>query len=122
MYPVGALQQLTTNAIMHRTYEATNAPVRVTWFNDRIEIINPGGPFGTVTSENFGNPSVTDYRNPNLDEAMKVLGLVQKFGIGILIVRNLLSQAGYTEPLFQFPANFLFVTVRSTSNEEEETQ
>ncbi len=58
----------------HRSYESTNAPIRITWFNDRIEIQNPGGPFGQVTKQNFGKPGVVDYRNPHLAEAMKVLG------------------------------------------------
>lgn len=87
MYAPVALQQLTRNAIMHRTYEATNAPARVYWFDDRIEIINPGGPFGSVTPENFGAPGITDYRNPNLAEAMRVLGFVQRFGFGIQLAR-----------------------------------
>ena len=46
LYPVQALQQITRNAVMHRTYEATNAPIRVSWFNDRIEILSPGGAYG----------------------------------------------------------------------------
>ena len=37
-YARGALQQLTLNAVMHRTYEGTNSPVHVYWFDDRIEI------------------------------------------------------------------------------------
>jgi ATP-dependent DNA helicase RecG len=45
-YPLVALQQLARNAILHRTYEGTYAPVRISWFSDRIEIQNPGGPFG----------------------------------------------------------------------------
>ena len=53
--------------------------------NDRIEILSPGGPFGQVTVENFGQPGIVDYRNPNLAEAMRVLGLVQRFGVGIAI-------------------------------------
>ncbi len=71
-YPAVALQQLARNAVMHRTYESTNAPVRITWFKDRIEIQNPGGPFGQVTKQNFGKPGGVDYRNPHLAEAMKV--------------------------------------------------
>ena len=39
-----ALHQITRNAVMHRTYEVTNAPVHVYWFNDRIEVLSPGGP------------------------------------------------------------------------------
>ena len=69
-----ALQQLARNAVLHRTYEATNAPSRVYWFSDRIEIHSPGGLFGRVNAENFGEPDVTDYRNPSLAEAMKVSG------------------------------------------------
>ena len=44
-YPLGALQQLVRNAVMHRTYDGTNAPVHVYWFDDRIEINSPGGPY-----------------------------------------------------------------------------
>jgi len=87
-YPRVALQQLARNAVMHRAYEGTNAPIRIYWFADRIEIQNPGGPFGMVTKENFGQPGVTDYRNPNLAEAMRVLGYVQRFGIGIATARR----------------------------------
>ena len=93
-YPLVALQQLARNAIMHRAYESTNAPIRVTWFNDRIEIQNPGGPFGQVTKSNFGKPGVTDYRNPHLAEAMKVLGYVQRFGVGIQLAQEALRKNG----------------------------
>jgi len=87
-YALDALRQLVRNAYMHRSYEATNAPVRVYWFDDRIEIHNPGGPFGSVTVENFGQPGITDYRNPNLAEALRALGYVQRFGAGIAIARK----------------------------------
>src|SRR5208337_1667294 len=46
-YPLVALQQLARNAVMHRTYEGTNSPVRIHWFDDRIEMVNPGGPYGS---------------------------------------------------------------------------
>lgn len=91
-YPMDALRQLVRNAFMHRSYEATNAPVRVYWFDDRIEIHNPGGPYGSVTPENFGQPGVTDYRNPNLAEALRALGFVQRFGAGIAIARKMLGE------------------------------
>ena len=90
-YPMEALRQLVRNAYLHRSYEATNSPVRVYWFDDRIEIHNPGGPFGTVTPENFGEPGVVDYRNPNLAEALRALGYVQRFGAGIAIARRALG-------------------------------
>jgi len=48
-YPAEALRQLLRNAYMHRSYETTHAPIRVYWFDDRIEITSPGGPYGSVT-------------------------------------------------------------------------
>ena len=44
--PFEALQQLFRNAVLHRNYESSNAPVRVSWFHDRVEIHSPGGPYG----------------------------------------------------------------------------
>jgi ATP-dependent DNA helicase RecG len=44
-----------------------------------------------VTPENFGQPGVTDYRNPNLAEALRALGFVQRFGAGIAIARKALG-------------------------------
>ena len=112
-FPLPALRQLVRNAVMHRSYEATNAPVRVTWFDDRIEIQNPGGPFGAVTRENFGDPGITDYRNPNLAEAMKILGFVQRFGVGIQTAQRSLRDSGCPEAEFNVEPTHILVTVRT---------
>jgi ATP-dependent DNA helicase RecG len=111
-YPLPALQQLIRNAILHRTYEGTNSPVRIYWFSDRIEIHSPGGPFGQVTRENFGQPGVTDYRNPHLAEAMRVLGYVQRFGIGIQIAKKQLADNGNPPLEFHIEQNHILATVR----------
>ena len=112
-YPVAALQQLIRNAIMHRTYESTNAPTRLYWFNDRVEIQNPGGPFGQVTKDNFGNPGASDYRNPNLAAVMKELGYVQRFGFGIAIARRELASNGNPALEFQVADSHIAAIVRS---------
>ena len=99
-YPIAAIQQIVYNAVMHRSYERTNAPVRVYWYNDRIEIISPGGLYGDVTPENFGRPGITDYRNPNLAVTMKTFGIVQRFGRGLNIARDEMKRNGNPEPEF----------------------
>jgi len=91
-YPAPAFQQLIYNAVLHRTYENTNAPIRIYWFNDRMEIHSPGGPYGNVTIENFGLPGITDYRNPNLATVLKNLGYVQTFGRGIATAKRALKE------------------------------
>ena len=111
-YPMPALQQILRNAIMHRTYENTNSPVRVYWFNDRIEIFSPGGPFGIVTEKNFEMPGYTDYRNPNLAEAMKILGFVQKFGMGIQIAKAELEKNGNPALEYKIEPENILCTIR----------
>jgi ATP-dependent DNA helicase RecG len=112
-YPLVALQQLTRNALMHRAYETSTAPVRVTWLSDRVEIQNPGGPFGQVTIENFGQAGITDYRNPTIAEAMRQLGYVQRFGVGIAIARKALADNGNPELQFQVEPTYVSVTMRA---------
>lgn len=111
-YPIVALQQLVRNAVMHRSYEETNAPVRVYWFNDRIEVQNPGGLFGQVNRQNFGQGSITDYRNPHLAEAMKNLGYVQRFGIGIPTAKKELKKNGNPAAEFIVEDSYISVIIR----------
>lgn len=111
-YPIAALQQLVRNAVMHRDYQTSNAPTRINWFNDRIEIQNPGGPYGQVTVENFGQPGITDYRNPHVAESMRALGYVQRFGVGIQIARKQLADNGNPPPEFDVQPNHILVVVR----------
>ena len=78
-YPYWATRELLMNAIMHRDYE-TNAPIQFYEYDDRIEIQNPGGLYGKVSPENF--PNVSDYRNPFIAEAMKILGYPRLYHAG----------------------------------------
>jgi len=110
-YPLAALQQITRNALMHRSYEHTNSPVRLTWFADRVEIANPGGPYGIVNVENFGT-GATDYRNPTLAEVMRGLGYVQRFGAGIPITKKALLNNGNPEPTFAVTPSHVTVTIK----------
>lgn len=111
LYPPAALEQIARNAVMHRAYESTNAPIRVYWYDDRIEISNPGGPYGNVTIQNFGQPGYADYRNPHVAEAMRVLGLVQRFGAGIQTAQAALRHNGSPALKFRVETAMVFVTL-----------
>lgn len=112
-YPIEALREVCMNSIMHRNYESSNAPVRVAWFDDRIEVTNPGGPFGQVRPDNFDR--VNDYRNPSLAAAMKSLGYVNQFGRGIGRIRASLHRNGNPEPEFVVDEASWTVTLRSAT-------
>ncbi len=111
-YPEVAIRQLLRNAVMHRSYEMTNSPVRLSWYDDRIEIISPGGPFGIVTPQNFGSDSLTDYRNPNLADAMKTLGIVERFGFGITAARESCAANGNPPPEFDARPTHVLARIR----------
>jgi ATP-dependent DNA helicase RecG len=110
-YPAAALRQLTRNALIHRNYESSNAPTRIYWFADRVEVHSPGGLFGQVTAGSFGT-GTTDYRNPLVAEVLATLGYVQRFGYGIPLARRALRDNGNPEPDFTFEASAVLATVR----------
>jgi len=97
VYDDGSLSGLKASDILLRNLaairsEGSNAPIKFYEFADRLEIINPGGLYGNARPENF--PTVNDYRNPIVAEAMKVLGYVNKYNRGIYNVQAELVENG----------------------------
>ena len=111
-YPYWATRELLMNAIMHRDYEG-NAPIQFYEYDDRIEIQNPGGLYGKVSPDNF--PNVSDYRNPFIAEAMKVLGYVNQFSRGVYRVQKELEENGNGQASFDFSLITAFRVVENVS-------
>ncbi|WP_025770463.1 RNA-binding domain-containing protein [Thioalkalivibrio sp. HK1] len=114
-YPHSAFQQILYNAVLHRSYEGNNAPIKLSWFDDRVEIISPGGCFGDVTPQNFGEPGIVSYRNPAIADVLKTFGFVQKFGRGIATTKAAMERSGNPPPEFKVDARFVFCTLRARS-------
>ena len=108
-YPPVAIRELLLNAIMHRSYES-NSPVHFYWYDDRIEIQNPGGLYGMASRENF--PRQTDYRNPVIAEAMATLGYVNAFGRGVIRAQDALRRNGNPVAEFVFEPSHVLATIR----------
>ena len=108
-YPPVAIRELLLNAIMHRSYES-NSPVHFYWYDDRIEIQNPGGLYGMASRENF--PRQTDYRNPVIAEAMATLGYVNAFGRGVIRAQEALRRNGNPAATFSFEPSHVLATIR----------
>jgi ATP-dependent DNA helicase RecG len=108
-YPRAALRELLLNAVLHRDYQST-APIRFYWFDDRVEIQNPGGLYGEATRENF--PKQNSYRNPVVAETMKTLGYVNRYGRGVMTARQAMMDTGLPAPEFVFDPGYFLVTLR----------
>lgn len=114
-YPFWAVRELLMNGAMHRDLQS-NMPLRLYEYNNRLEIMNPGGLYGNARPENF--PMVNDYRNPIIAGAMKILGYVNMFNRGVSQVVTILKENG--NPVAQFNINLITafeVTVEKSTDE-----
>lgn len=108
-YPPRSLHELFVNSVIHRNYEGSTTPILINHFEDRIEIMNPGGLFGDLTPEQF--PRGTSYRNPILAEAARTLGFVNRYGRGIAIAQAELQRNGSPPAKFEPGTNHFLVIV-----------
>lgn len=83
---------------------------------DRLEIVNHGGLYGRARPENF--PNVSDYRNPIIAEAMKVLGYVNCYNRGINMVQDELEANGNGKAEFSFRLITAFETKVALAGKE----
>lgn len=103
-YPMRALREAITNAIMPRDYFEVGANVFVEIYADRIEISNPGGlPRGLSRAE-LGTRSVR--RNPLIADLLHRIAFIEKAGTGIRRMRQEARRHKCPEP--QFAANGFF--------------
>lgn len=104
-YPTKALEELIFNAVIHNDY-SIHAPIKIYEFTDRIEITNNGGLYGNARHD---FPNNNDYRNPILSGAAKILGFVNRFGVGIQRAKKALADNGNPEPDFTSDKEATFV-------------
>jgi ATP-dependent DNA helicase RecG len=98
-YPLAALREAITNAVMHRDWFNEGANVFVEIYADRIEISNPGGlPSGMLPSD-LGHKSVR--RNPLIADLLHRIEFIEKAGTGIKRMREEAKKHGSPEPVFE---------------------
>ena len=105
--PESALREAVVNAIAHRDYRST-ANVQLYIFQDRVEIVTPGGLPAGMSEENLGSKSVP--RNPLLFSMLYRMRLVEQIGSGIRRIRDACLEHGVAEPLIQVSADWVTVT------------
>ncbi len=84
------------NALTHRDYQLRDV-VHVHHYPDRLEIMNPGGLSGGITTENILRHQ-PKRRNPLLAEALARLGLVERAGVGVDKMYSLMLRYGKEPP------------------------
>ena len=108
-YPMEAVREAITNAVMHRDWFFDGANVFVEIYADRIEVISPGGlPKGLALAD-LGNASIR--RNPLIADLLHRINFIEKAGTGIRRIRDGARQQNCPEPEFNV-GRFVTVTFR----------
>lgn len=94
--PMDALREAVANALMHRDYFISGANISVCIFDDRVEIISPGGLPKPLTMRDLGKKSKR--RNEIIADLFSRLDFVEKLGTGISKMRRWMTEYGLKIP------------------------
>jgi predicted HTH transcriptional regulator len=80
--PLGVLREAVINALVHTDYSQRGAPIRIAFFDDRIEIENPGILLPGMTIEDM-KQGISKIRNPVIARVFRELNLIEQWGSGV---------------------------------------
>ena len=110
--PVLAVREALVNAVAHADYSQRGAPIRVSVFDDRLEVENPGLlPFG-LTLEDLPR-GVSKLRNRVVGRVFHELGLVEQWGSGAQRMITACREAGTPPPMWEEVGARLRVTLQT---------
>lgn len=104
-YPPAAVREAVCNALMHRDYSqlARGTQVQVNLYSDRLEVLSPGGLYGTITAETVGKAGYSSTRNQHLANILESTpcegGFVaENRGTGFRLMERELAQSRMSAP------------------------
>lgn len=110
--PIKAFREALVNAIIHRDWEISSN-IKVTFFDDRVEILSPGLLPKNISKNEFLNGFVSVPRNYILCSLFRRLGYVERMGYGISLIKREYQQNN-VKPRFEFLDNFINVILPVT--------
>ena len=101
--PEAAFREAIANALIHRAWDI-ESQIRVLMFDDRLEVISPGGLPSGITEDEYLSGKISVLRNRNLANVFYRLGFVEIFGTGITRIKQLYESA-LRKPDFEVSEN-----------------
>lgn len=115
-----SLREVIANAVAHRHYGIAG-PTQVRVFEDRLEVLSPGGLPNGVTPEAM-RVGVSVRRNEFLVQHLESLGLVDAVGRGVVLLVEEAARLGLPEPTIHNPEGFVVVTLHTASQSHDADQ
>lgn len=109
LVPEAAFREAIANALVHRTWD-TPARIRVSMFADRIQVVSLGGLPSGLSVREYLEGQVSILRNPILGNVFFRLGLIERFGTGVLRIKDCYRNSA-TQPTFEIYDNSISVTL-----------
>ena len=95
--PLTMLREAIVNALVHTDYAQRGSPIRVAFFDDRIDIESPGFLLPGMTVQDMQN-GVSRIRNPVIARVFRELHLTEQWGSGVKRIFAEASAQGLPEP------------------------
>lgn len=95
--PLTILREAIINALVHSDYSQRGTPIRIAFFDDRIDIESPGLLLPGMTIEDMKS-GVSRIRNPVIARVFRELGLIEQWGSGVRRIFAEASEQGLPEP------------------------
>lgn len=109
-YPMVAVREAVVNAVVHADYSQRGAPIRVSVFDDRLVVENPGLlPFGLTVEEI--RSGISKLRNRVIGRVFHELGLIEAWGSGIQRMTAACEEAGLEAPILEEVGTHFRVTL-----------
>jgi ATP-dependent DNA helicase RecG len=105
--PESAFREALANALVHRIWD-NNARVRIEMYENRIEVISPGGLPKGLSEKEYLTGEISKLRNPIVANVFFRLGLIENFGTGIRRIKNIYAQTQVI-PSFRLNENSIAV-------------
>jgi len=106
-YPYEAVREALINAIAHRDYDREESSIIFSIFDDRIEISNPGGLLPGLNIRKLEGKHAT--RNKKICSIFKETKYMERYGTGIIKMKDLMREHGLEEPQFVEEGDFFVV-------------
>lgn len=98
-YPSFAVREALVNAVCHRDYRLSGRKVEIRMYDDRLEVISPGGLPGYITLDNIVEEHFS--RNPRIVSGLFQWGYIEELGLGIDRMIEEMLENGHTAPDFE---------------------